>query len=95
MKLKVSQDTYDELQRLVDCALAAGSKKAAEPYIKRMTFLHMTGGYGGPANILISEVVSSAERASGRISDKERLCGFAKQSLYKLSDHIGDEDGGC
>ena len=95
MKMKVSQGTYDELQRLADCALAAGSKKAAEPYIKRMKFLHMTGGYGGPANILISEVVSSAERASGRVSDKERLCGFARQSLYKLSDHIGDEDGGC
>lgn len=94
MNLYISQDIYDEIEILVEQALASSSKNQAKSYIDRLDFLRRCGNYGGYTNIVFSELVASVQCASGRVSDKERLCGFARQSLYKLQGQIdkkGDE----
>lgn len=88
MNLYISQDTYDEVERLVKQALEVPSKDAAKPYVDRLDFLRRCGNYGGATNNIFSELVSSVKRASGRVSDKERLCYFARQDLYKLQGQI-------
>lgn len=88
MNLYISQDTYDEVENLVEQALMASSKKAAKPYVDRLDFLQRCGNYRGSTNHIFSELVSSVKRASGRVSDKERLCYFARQDLYKLQGQI-------
>ena len=88
MNLYISQDTYDEVERLVKQVLAAPSKNAAKPYVDRLDFLQRCGDYGGYTNVVFSELVSSVKSASGRVSDKERLCYFARQDLYKLQGQI-------
>ena len=88
MNLYISQDTYDEVERLVKQVLEAPSKNAAKPYVDRLDFLRGCGNYGGATNHIFSELVSSVKSASGRVSDKERLCYFARQDLYKLQGQI-------
>ena len=88
MNLYISQDTYDEVERLVEQALEAPSKNAAKPYVDQLDFLEESGNYGGYTKCIFSELVSSVKRASGSVSDKERLCYFARQDLYKLQGQI-------
>ena len=95
MNLYISQDTYDEVERLVEQALVVPSKKAAKPYVDRLDFLQRCGNYGGPTNNIFSELVSSVKSASGSISDKERLRSFAEQDLLKLQWQIEKKDDGC
>lgn len=95
MKMKLTQEEYDKVERLVECALGVRSKREAEPYISRLQFMHSTGGYGGYANIVFGELVAAVKSAAGQVRDKERLCGFARTSLYKLSGQVNhDSDGG-
>ena len=89
MEKKITQDIYNEIEQLVDCALDAKTKKDAEPYLKKLNYLHWSEGYGGYTNILFGELIASVQRASGSISDKEKLCRFARTCLYKLSGQIG------
>lgn len=95
MNLYISQDTYDEVENLVEQALMVSSKKAAKPYIDRLDFLHRCGNYGGSTNNIFSELVSSVKSASGRISDKERLRSFVVRALYKLQGQIEKKDDEC
>ena len=92
MNTKISQETFDEVKSLVEAALGAPNKKKAERYISRLEFMQQTGGYGGYANVVFSQLVAWVKSASGRVPDKERLCGFARQELYKLEWQIGEED---
>lgn len=92
MKMKISQETFNEIKSLVEDALGAPNKKEAERYISRLDFMRRTGGYGGYANVVFAQFVASVKSASGRVSDKERLCGFAMQELYKLEGQIGKEE---
>ena len=88
MNLYISQDTYDEVERLVEQALEAPSKNAAKPYVDQLDFLEGCENYGGYTKCIFSELVSSVKRATGSVSDKERLCYFARQDLYKLQGQI-------
>ena len=47
MNLYISQDTYDEVERLVEQALEAPSKNTAKPYVDRLNFLEGCENYGG------------------------------------------------
>lgn len=92
MKTKISQETFNEIESLVEDALGAPNKKEAARYISRLEFMQRIGGYGGYANVVFVQLIASVKSASGRVSDKERLCGFARQELYKLEGQIGEED---
>lgn len=94
MKTTISQDTYNEVSRLVECVLSAYTKKQAEPYIKRLEFLHRSGGYGGYVNIVFADLIASTKRASGKVADKEKLCGFTRTDLYKLEYQISNDSNG-
>lgn len=95
MNLYISQDTYDEVKKLVGRALMASSKKAAKPFVDRLDFLRRCGDYGGYTNNVFSDLVASVTSASGSVADKERLCYFAKQDLYKLQGQIEKKDDEC
>ncbi len=92
MKTKISQEDYEEIEYLVDCSLSVASKKDAERYTSRLDFMRRTGGYGGRTNIIFSQLVAATKSASGRVSDKKRLCSFARQELYKLKGQIDEEE---
>ena len=93
MKMNNSQNSYNEIEHLVDCALDARTKKEASPYIDRLSFLHRNGGYKGYTNIVFGELISAVNRAAGAVSDKDRLCGFARTSLFKLQDQMIRDNG--
>ena len=95
MNFCISQATYDEVKDLVDKALAASSKAAAKKYIDRLDSIWRFGDYFGYVNSIFSDLVASVTRASGSVSDKERLCYFAEQDLYKLQGQIEKKDDGC
>lgn len=95
MTMKLTQEEFDKIERLVDYALGVRSKRDAESYINQLQFMHRTGGYGGYANIVFGELVAQVQSAAGQVRDKERLCGFARTSLYKLNGQISkDANGG-
>lgn len=91
----IQQDTYDEVCELCNAAITVSSKKEAQKFIDRLNFIHCCGGYTGYTNILLSELVAGVKSASGRVADKERLCSFVQQGLYKLESQIKKEGGGC
>ena len=90
MKTAITQNTYDEVSRLVECALNADTKKQAEPFTKRLEFLRSPSGYGGYVNCVFGDLISSTKRASGKVADKERLSSFARTDLYKLEGQISN-----
>jgi len=95
VRMKLIQEDFDKIEQLVNCALWGRSKRDAESYINQLQFMHRTGGYGGYANIVFGELVAQVQSAAGQVQDKERLCGFTRTSLYKLSGQIvKDADGG-
>ena len=90
MKTAITQNTYDEVSRLVECALSADTKKQAEPFTKRLEFLRSSDGYGGYVNCVLGDLIASTKRASGKVADKERLSSFARTDLYKLKGQISN-----
>ncbi len=90
MRTAITQDTYDEVSRIVECALSADTKKQAEPFTKHLEFLRSSGGYGGYANCVFGDLIASTKRASGKVADKERLSSFARTDLYKLKSQINN-----
>jgi len=90
MKTAITQNTYDEVSRLVECALSADTKKQAEPFTKRLEFLRSSGGYEGYVNCVFGDLIASTKRASGKVADKERLSSFARTDLYKLEGQISN-----
>lgn len=90
MRTAITQDTYDEVSRIVECALSADTKKQAEPFTKRLEFLRPSGGYGGYANCVFGDLIASTKHASGKVADKERLSSFARADLYKLEGQISN-----
>ena len=90
MRTAITQDTYDEVSRIVECALSADTKEQAEPFTKRLEFLRSSGGYGGYVNCVLGDLIASTKHASGKVADKERLSSFARTDLYKLEGQISD-----
>ena len=90
MKSAITQNTYDEVSRLVECALSADTKKQAEPFTKRLEFLRSSGGYEGYVNCVFGDLIASTKRASGKVADKERLSSFARTDFYKLEGQISN-----
>lgn len=88
MRTAITQDTYDEISRIVECALSADTKKQAESFTKRLEFLRSSGGYEGYANCVFSDLIASTKCASGKVADKETLSSFARTDLYKLKGQI-------
>ena len=95
MNFSISQATYDEVEDLVNKALTASSKAAAKKYIDRLDAIWHFGDYFGYINSVFSDLLASVSRASGSVADKERLCYFAKQDLYKLEGQMEKKDGAC
>ncbi len=95
MNFSISQATYDEVKDLVDKALMASSKAAAKKYIDQLEAVWRFGDYFGYINSVFSDLLASVKRASGSVADKDRLCYFAEQDLYKLQGQIEKKDGGC
>ena len=90
MKSAITQNTYDEVSRLVECALSADTKKQAEQYTKRLEFLRSSDGYGGYVNCVLGDLIASTKHASGKVADKERLSSFARTDFYKLEGQISN-----
>lgn len=95
MNFSISQATYDEVKDLVDKALTASSKAAAKKYIDQLDAIWHSGGYFGYINIAFSDLLASVSRASGSVADKDHLCYFAEQDLYKLQGQIEEKNDGC
>ena len=71
MKSAITQNTYDEVSRLVECALSADTKKQAEQYTKRLEFLRSSGGYGGYVNCVLGDlIVFGKMKVSQKVSKK-------------------------
>ena len=95
MSNSITQEKYNEIEQLVNCALSANSKAQAEPYLQRLSFIGNAGGYTGYLATVLSSLVSSTSNAAGRVQDKERKEYFANTDLCKLKGLIRDEaDGG-
>lgn len=88
MKTCIEEDKFEEIKQLVNKAVSASSKKAAEPYIKRLEFISNFGGYVGSANNILGELVASVKTASGNVADKNRYLDFVWCDLYKLEDFV-------
>ena len=86
MKVKISQAEFDKIEELVNCALSANNKAEAQKYISQIRYVCMD--LNGYANTVLHSLISSVERASGRVTDKERLKGFAYTDLVKLQGEI-------
>lgn len=89
MRYKLTAEEYEKIERLVGCALSAINKAEAKRYIQQ---LHYIGSdLGGAANNILHELISSMDRASGQVQDRERLKYFAQMDLYKLNDFVEED----
>ena len=90
MRYHITAGEYGRIESLVLQALSAPNKKEANRYIQQLRQI----GYdlaGGARNVF-SELCSSTEYASGRVSDKERRESFCRMDLYKIRGFIKSED---
>lgn len=78
----ITQEEYDEIEKMVMRAVKASNKSEASPYIKSLSFKE--NQFCGYTRCVFSELVSSVQTASGRVADKEQKIGFVYQHLYKL-----------
>lgn len=88
VKTYIKREAYEEIKRLVDCAVSANSKRTAEPYIKRLEFISNCGGHVGSANNILGELVASVKTAAGNVPDKQHWLGYVTCNLYKLEDFV-------
>ena len=89
MRNKITQAEFDKIEHLVDCALSANNKAEAKRYISQIEYVCLD--LHGYANTVFHSLISSVERASGKINDKERLKSFAYIDLQKLNGEIEKE----
>jgi hypothetical protein len=89
MKMILSQKEYDEIDRLVARVKGCSSKKAAESYLKQLSFL--SGSYGGPVRNILSELISEARNACGNVPDVAMANHFLLSSLSKLERFIKND----
>lgn len=82
MKEYLSQEEYEKIKELVNCAVNAANKKDAENYIRKI----QSYGYGlvGRAYNILNELISYVKDAFGRVSDKERRIYAVNSKLYEL-----------
>lgn len=73
---------YDEIKKLVECALAARNKKEAEKYLAGLK--HKLVVVSGPARNVLGELWASTSEASGQVSDKLKKEKFCQMDLFKL-----------
>lgn len=90
MKRKLSREEFEKITYLVDCAVTAPNKTEAKKYIDLLKFLSQTA-LEANGNILFSDLISSSERASGRVADKERLVSFVRMDLFKLEHFVEEQ----
>ena len=81
--MKLTQEEYDRIEDLLECALSSGSKKAAEPYLNQMN--SMSWNESGNLRTLLDTLHSSASEGSKRNSDYGT---FARQDLSKLRQYV-------
>lgn len=83
---KLTQKEYAEIKNLVECIISAHTKKDAERYLTRLSFLSNTMSYEVAPNIrnMLSELVSCSQSAAGQVRNKEHWVSVAKSQLYKL-----------
>lgn len=82
MKEKLTQQEYQEIKQLVDNAIYALNKKEAQKYITQMQSYR--DNLCGNADNILSELISYAECASGRVTDKQHWIGCVENRLYVL-----------
>lgn len=83
MKRKLSREEFEKITYWVDCAVTAPNKTEAKKYIDLLKSMSHTA-LEANGNILVNELISATERASGRVAEKDRLIYFTKMSLFKL-----------
>lgn len=93
MKYQITEEDYQNIVSLADCAVSASSKRDAKPFIDQLDFIANSGGYAGSAGNILSELCGYVKSASGNVSDKERYADFVKTALFKLRSFVDKEDG--
>ena len=86
MRYTITTTEYDEFRSLMESALAAQTKSAANTYISR--FSYVASDVYGSARKIISELKSSTIAAAGRIADKEAKAYFCEMVLGKLEQFV-------
>lgn len=81
---RIGNVQVDEIRSLVDKAISAYTKKDAESYIQRLSFIRSTSNLEPPANNVFGELISYVHSASGQVHDKSHWTDATMQSLYKL-----------
>ena len=82
MRDHITEEEFDTIKKLVECATDAYNKTEAAPYIKKLTFLGTD--YQGYLLSVFSNLVSSISNAAGQVADKEKKLCFVNTDLYKL-----------
>ncbi|CCC86413.1 MULTISPECIES: hypothetical protein [Paenibacillus] len=77
-------EEFQEIEKLVNKAIYALNKEAADPFIKRLEFMRVTLNIGAPQSNIVGELVAYTKAASGQVKDKEHWIRAVNQSLYKL-----------
>lgn len=86
MKEKLSVDEFNEIEYVVKCAIAAPNKKEAKVYIERLRWL--THNYYGRINTVLSKLIGSTDRATGKIAEKNRFEYYVNMDLSSLKSFI-------
>ena len=79
---RLTQAEYDEIEDLVNQALAASNKTAAKEFIRRLEALKWS--FDGTVSSILSKLCRSTMNASGRVADKERKQYFCRMDLSEL-----------
>ncbi|QNR65304.1 hypothetical protein IAQ67_15500 [Paenibacillus peoriae] len=84
-KRNLTIEEFQEIKELVNKAIYAINKEAANPFIKRLEFMRVTLTIGAPQSNIVGELVAYTKAASGQVKDKEHWIRAVNQSLYKLN----------
>lgn len=86
MKDSLTREEFEEIKALSEKAIYSRTKADAGFYIKRLRFQETT--YCGNLKTIYSRFVSSTERASGCVKDKNHLLYFYINDLGLLEQRI-------
>lgn len=89
MQRKLSRQEFNEIKALVNNAINTFTKREASNYLTRLEFKCTTLDVGVSPNVhnMLSELVSYAKTASGRVEKKEHWVSATNSALYKLEMH--------